>query len=84
MLVVQQTLKDLWCSLGVGADPGIQDFAMVTRDVAANMEDRTPMEHELQVLETCLSGVHDCVAWPAIGTDMQTQAAASDPTVQHH
>lgn len=62
ILQADRNQEDLWCSLGVGADPGIQDFAMVTRDVAANMEDRTPMEHELQVLETCLSGVHDCVS----------------------
>ncbi|CAE7771445.1 Sacs [Symbiodinium sp. CCMP2592] len=62
ILQADRTQEDLWCSLGVREDPGIQDFAMVTCDVAANMEDRTPMEQELQVLETCLSGVHDCVS----------------------
>ena len=77
-------LKDLWSSLGVRADPGIQDFAMVTREVAANMEGRAAMEQELQVLETCLSGVHDCVPWPAIGTDMQPRAASLQPQeIQH-
>ncbi|CAE7906641.1 SACS [Symbiodinium microadriaticum] len=60
----ERTKEDLWSSLGVRADPGIQDFAMVTREVAANMEGRAAMEQELQVLETCLSGVHDCVSNP--------------------